>query len=210
MQRYQGILNWPASSLHPCFVKARPTVEEAVLLPSLCSVRHLQISCCKWGMLWTRLRTCACETLLPDVVVLEAHQKWSQLFMYGQRTYFSLSTKVFSMVGGYMEDIKESQSYQNRGWALAQDNMVSISPPFIFYPFHSESLCFRFAFISSTGELSGISLEWSCMTGKNDMFAIQCCITDTLLLVKSTLYQLYWKYTVVSRKYAPPPPLLQP
>ena len=52
----------------------------------------------------------------------------TMLCMEVQQTYFRFSTQEFNMVGGYTEDPKkkQTQNWQNWGWALARDNMVPV------------------------------------------------------------------------------------
>ena len=111
----KGVPNRPASSLRPCRAVAS--------LPSLSSIRRLcnmWVSCCRWATLWTRIQTRVCETLLPDVVVPEAHQN--------DRTYVhALSWPTFDSLCKTLArqavTRRTSQIVKIRGWALARENI---------------------------------------------------------------------------------------
>ena len=88
------------------------------LLPSFRSIQSSLSVCkfpaaCRERTLRTRPWTGVCEPLMPDVVVSKAQ---SQLCELSGSTY-GFNTQEFSMVGGYMENLKKPQNCQN--WGVA-------------------------------------------------------------------------------------------
>ena len=66
-----------------------------------------------------------CETLMPDVVVPETHQKdRSYVREISEPTYFRFTTQECSMVGGYTEDLKKPQNCQNWGVSACPEALV--------------------------------------------------------------------------------------
>ena len=110
-------LNWFASSVRQLFVEDSPTVEKAAscykadrLVTPLLSFRSIQSSLAVHefhaaGEEPANEATdgCVCEPLMPDVVSLSGP------------TYLWITTREFSMVGGYTESLEKPQNCQNRG-----------------------------------------------------------------------------------------------
>ena len=71
------------------------------------------------------------ETLMPNVMVPEAHQN-NRSCVFVSSVDFRFTTQEFSIVGGYMEDLKKKQHKTVKiwgwvlvpWWALAWDNRV--------------------------------------------------------------------------------------
>ena len=104
------LLNWPASSLHLCFVSTSLMMEKSqkvdgfiALLQSFHNVCCLQCEeCCEWGYKQV------CKILLLDVVAPEVH--WTITLC--QWTYFWFTAQKFSMVGGYTENPHTCQNWK--------------------------------------------------------------------------------------------------